>query len=138
MQAHRKKRLQLILVLIIGISAALALALMALKQNIDLYFTPTQVLQHSISLRQIFRLGGVVKKGSVLHHPKSLQMQFVLTDFHHQMTVYYEGMLPALFREGQGVVAQGQLNAKGEFFADQILAKHDANYHPPNVVRPQS
>lgn len=132
MRTQRKRRLYFILLLLIGISAAVGFALFALRQNINLYYTPSQLLeQHS---HRVARLGGLVVKGSVQHQKNSLQVSFVLTDFHCKVRVKYDGMLPSLFREGRGIVAQGHLNAKGIFIADQVLAKHDANYHPPEIL----
>lgn len=132
MRVERKRRLFFILFLVAGISIAVGFALFALRRNIDLYYTPSQLFAHPKS--RTVRLGGLVVKGSVHHQMNSLQVSFVLTDCHRQVMVRYNGVLPSLFREGQGIVAQGHLNAKGIFIADQVLAKHDSNYHPPNKV----
>lgn len=133
MKIARKKRLTLVIVLMLGISSAAALVLYALKNNINLYYTPQQVYSHHPASNQLFRMGGVVVRGSVQRVPNSLNVSFILTDFHKQIRVQYDGLLPSLFREGQGIVAEGKLNGKGVFVADQVLAKHDANYHPPNI-----
>ncbi len=132
MQTHRKRRLYFIICLTLGFGVASGLALYALRQNINLYFTPKQLSTHQFLNTQHFRLGGMVVKGSV-KHGENLKVQFVLTDYQADCAVEYQGILPALFREGQGIVAEGHLNAAGVFIADQVLAKHDARYHPPGV-----
>jgi len=134
MLVHRRRRIYFILLLLAGLGVAVGFSLFALRQNINLYYTPREVLQHKASVGALFRLGGMVVKGSLHRVPNSLKVSFVLTDFHQDITVFYEGLLPSLFREGQGIVAQGRLNSKGVFVASQVLAKHDANYHPPGVV----
>jgi cytochrome c-type biogenesis protein CcmE len=131
MQANRKRRLYFILILLISLSSALALALFALKQNINLYYTPSELSKQENLSNQELRVGGYVIKGSLQHQPHSLKVQFVLTDFHAKMVVMYDGILPSLFREGQGIVAQGKMNAAGILVADQVLAKHDSTYRPP-------
>jgi len=136
MRVQRKRRLYFILILLVGISTAVGFALFALRQNINLYYTPSQLLQQNS--HRVVRLGGLVVKGSVHHQEKNLKIAFVLTDFHHTIKVEYDGLLPSLFREGQGIVAEGRLNVKGVFMADQVLAKHDENYHPPNVPNDDS
>lgn len=129
---RRQKKLSFILILLIGISCIIGLVLYALKQNIDLYFTPTQIAEKSISPTTHFRVGGMVVKGSV-HYGKITS--FVLTDTQHTITVNYQGILPDLFREGQGIVANGHLNdTKKIFIADEVLAKHDENYMPPQIT----
>lgn len=132
MLKHRKRRLYFIGILVGSIGTAAGLVGFALRQSIDLYMTPQQVVQHSFKEDQTFRLGGMVVNGSV-KHAEGLKVSFVLTDYHAQTAVEYEGILPALFREGQGIVAQGRLNSHGIFVADQVLAKHDANYKPPAI-----
>ncbi len=133
MLSLRKKRLYFIIILILSVGTACGLALFALRQNVNLYYTPQQITQHSLSTKQI-RLGGMVVKDSV-HHGSGLQVSFILTDYKAKVKVEYQGILPALFHEGQGIVAQGRLNSQGIFIADQVLAKHDANYKPPGVGR---
>ena len=132
MKAKRKKRVYFIVGLLFFVGLAVSLALYALRQNIDLYFTPTQLLQQK-NRQHIVRLGGVVVKNSVHHVGRGLQVAFSLTDFHHQVSVYYRGILPSLFRQGQGIVAEGRLNDRGVFIADQVLAKHDEHYKPPGI-----
>lgn len=130
---RRQKKLSLILTLLVGIACVIGLVLYALKQNIDLYFTPTQIAEKPLPSSTHFRVGGIVVKGSV-HYGKITS--FVLTDTHHTITVYYQGILPDLFREGQGIVANGHLDSKHKkkiFVADEVLAKHDENYMPPQI-----
>jgi cytochrome c-type biogenesis protein CcmE len=128
----RKRRLCFILLVLVSTSLALGLSLYALRQKVNLYQTPQQVLANPPKTDTVFRLGGMVVKGSVKHGDK-LQVNFILTDFHAQVRVQYQGILPSLFREGQGIVAQGRLNDQGIFIADEVLAKHDANYMPPAI-----
>lgn len=132
---HRKRRLYFITLLVGSIGVAVSLALYALRQNVNLYETPQQVIQQSVRPGQVFRLGGMVVKGSV-QHGAGLQVSFALTDYHANIQVQYQGILPSLFREGQGIVAQGRLNDQGIFIADEVLAKHDANYKPPEIKAP--
>jgi cytochrome c-type biogenesis protein CcmE len=132
MLIQRKRRLYFIITLLIGVSAAVGLALFALRQNVNLYQTPRQVAEHPLPKDQIFRLGGMVVKGSV-QQGADLQVSFTLTDYHANVRVQYQGVLPSLFREGQGIVAQGRLDDQGVFIAEQVLAKHDANYKPPAI-----
>ena len=129
---HRKRRLYFIILLVMSMGLAVGLGLYALGQNVDLYRTPQQVLQQPIRHDQVFRLGGMVVKGSV-QHGAGLQVSFILTDYHANIRVQYQGVLPSLFHEGQGIVAEGRLNAQNIFIADQVLAKHDANYRPPSI-----
>ena len=133
MKKNRRYRLYSIISILVGTAIAVALLLYALGQNVDLYYTPKQVLTQSISAGQEFRLGGIVAKGSVHRVPNTLRVTFALTNAGHSITVYYRGLLPTLFREGQGIVAQGKLTSHGVFIADQVLAKHDATYKPPGV-----
>lgn len=133
MKPHRRKRLYLILTLLIGISAAVSLAIYALGQNINLYLTPSQLVAHRPPAEQVFRIGGMVKQGSFKRDPGSLTVHFTLTDYQQEVGVQYTGILPTLFREGQGVVVQGRFNSAGNFIADQVLAKHDEKYMPPSL-----
>lgn len=133
MNRLRKKKLLSIGFIVLGVSLAISIALYALKQNINLFYTPTQVIKGEVSPGTHFRIGGLVKKNSVKKSPQGLEVQFTLTDMQSNVTVDYKGILPDLFREGQGIVALGQINSKGVFIAEQVLAKHDANYMPPEV-----
>ncbi len=130
----RRQRFILVGLLVVGVSVALGLALLALRENINLFFSPTQVKAGEAPMQASFRLGGMVVEGSVRRPDADLSVEFVLTDIVEQVTVTYKGFLPDLFREGQGIVAQGTLNSNGIFEATQVLAKHDENYMPPEVA----
>ena len=122
--------------LIAIIAIALSLILFALKQNINLYLTPSEVHQKYTDLQdqKIFRLGGLVVGGSHKEN-ENLAHEFVLTDGIKEIKVYYKGLLPDLFKEKQGIVTQGHLKNEHVFIAEQVLAKHDENYHPPGVPK---
>src|SRR5436190_15986810 len=125
MNKIQQRRLYLLSAFIIGMTIVAALILFALRQNINAFLTPTQVSQATLPDSYYFRLGGVVKKDSLLHNKNGLGIQFVVTDFKHDLTAHYNGILPDLFREGKGVVADGHINQQGVFIASQVLAKHD-------------
>ncbi len=136
---RRARKLTLIILILLGISCVIGLVLYALKNNIDLYFTPTQIIHHEAPKNAHFRMGGMVKKGSVTYNEENGQVSFILSDMKNEVTVNYQGILPDLFREGQGIVANGRLNAQGDdnlFIADEVLAKHDENYMPPEIKKP--
>jgi cytochrome c-type biogenesis protein CcmE len=135
MTPNRKKRLYLVLGILAGVAIAGALALQAFRNNVMFFFDPTQVAAGDVREGQRFRLGGMVKTGSVQRTPGSLETRFVVTDFKHELPVTYSGVLPDLFKENSGVVAHGRLGAGGVFTADEVLAKHDENYMPPEVTR---
>ena len=130
----RRKRLALVLGIVAGLAVAAALVLQALRQNMMLFYDPSQVVAGEAPAARAFRLGGMVTDGSVERAPGSLEVRFVVTDFAHSVSVSYTGVLPDLFREGQGVIAHGKLGANGMFVADEVLAKHDENYMPPEVA----
>ena len=131
----RRRRLVLVLGILAGIAIAGALALQAFRSNVTFFFDPSAVVAGQVQPGKRFRLGGMVEKGSLLRQPGSLEVRFAVSDFKQQVKVRYTGVLPDLFREGAGVVAQGRLNGEGEFIADEVLAKHDGNYMPPEVAR---
>ena len=133
MKPHRRKRLGVILFIAAGMSVAAALTLYALSQNINMFYSPTQVANGEVGAGTMFRIGGMVKDGSVEQPQESLAVHFITTDFVHDVPISYEGILPDLFREGQGIVAEGQLDALGVFQASRVLAKHDENYMSPEV-----
>jgi cytochrome c-type biogenesis protein CcmE len=135
MTPTRRRRLILVLGIVAGVSIAGALALNAFKRNVTFFFDPTQVANGEVKDGQAFRLGGMVTQGSLTRAPGSLEVRFVVTDFSHNVPVSYSGVLPDLFREGAGVVAHGHLNSSGTFVADEVLAKHDEKYMPPEVAR---
>ena len=134
MKPRRKQRLVLVSLLIAGVAVAAGLALLALQENINLFFSPSQVAAGDAPSNTPFRLGGMVVDGSVRRSDGSLEIQFDLTDTANSVTVAYAGILPELFREGQGIVAHGSLGTDGTFSATQVLAKHDETYMPPEVT----
>jgi len=133
MNPKRKQRLYVILGLVSGLGVAVGLVMYALSQNINLFFTPTQLAGGQAPEAQMIRIGGMVAEGTVLRDPQSLKVAFDVTDFENNVRVTYEGILPDLFREGQGVVVQGRITG-GQFNATEVLAKHDENYMPPEVT----
>ncbi|HDR1344504.1 TPA: cytochrome c maturation protein CcmE [Pasteurella multocida] len=140
MTPRRKSRMTVILFVLLGISIASALVLYALRQNIDLFYTPTEVVYgknedatQKPSVGQRIRVGGMVVAGTVERDPKSLKVKFDLNDIGPSISVEYEGILPDLFREGQGIVAQGVLKTPTLLEATEVLAKHDENYVPPEL-----
>jgi len=134
MTPRRQKRLALIATLVLGVGATVALALAALQQNINLFYTPTQIAAGEAPMHTRIRAGGLVQEGSLQRAPDSLAVQFAVTDGARSVMVRYQGILPDLFREGQGIVALGQLDPHGVLQADEVLAKHDENYMPPEAM----
>jgi cytochrome c-type biogenesis protein CcmE len=130
----RRKRLFAVLAILAGVGAATVLAMLAFRDNLLYFYNPTQVLAGDAPSGRQFRIGGMVTEGSVQRTPGSLEVRFVVTDYRSSIPVRYEGLLPDLFREGQGVVAHGRIDTSGEFVADEVLAKHDENYMPPEVA----
>ncbi|MGA3155989.1 MAG: cytochrome c maturation protein CcmE [Steroidobacteraceae bacterium] len=131
----RQRRMTLVAVIVIGVSLAGALALRAFRENVMFYFDPTKVAAGEVKVGQRFRLGGMVVKGSLQREPGTLNVHFIVTDFKNSVPVAYSNVLPDLFREGAGMVAHGRMDAAGTFHADEVLAKHDENYMPPEVAR---
>ncbi len=134
MNPKRKQRLMLVVLLVVGVSVAVGLALYALNQNINLFYSPTQIVDADAPKGTRIRAGGMVVEGSVVRDQQSLHVAFAMTDYAKTVNVEYTGILPDLFREGQGIVAQGELDANGVFQAVEVLAKHDENYMPPEVA----
>lgn len=130
----RRKRLVNVVLVLAGMGLATALIMSAFEENLMYFYSPTEVAAGEAPENRSFRLGGLVVEGSVLRQPQGLGVWFTLTDMVEERVVYYEGILPDLFREGQGIVANGQLNASGAFVASEVLAKHDENYMPPEVA----
>ncbi|HMO47007.1 MAG TPA: cytochrome c maturation protein CcmE [Rubrivivax sp.] len=116
------------------LGVATMLVLNAFQSNLVFFFSPTQVAAHEAPRDRNFRIGGLVEEGSLKREGQSLTMNFVITDMAQRVPVSYTGMLPDLFKEGKGVVAQGRLGADGVFHAEQVLAKHDENYMPPEAA----
>ena len=117
-----------------GLGVATALVLNAFQSNLVFFFTPTQVAQNEAPKDRIFRIGGLVEEGSVVREKDALTVRFKVTDTAKAIPVVYTGILPDLFKEGKGVVAQGRLNPDGIFKANEVLAKHDENYMPPEAA----
>ncbi len=130
----RRQRMILIGLMAVGVTISAALALRAFQENLLFFFSPTQVAAGEAPNERVFRLGGMVVKDSIEREPGSLTLSFVVTDYAHSMPVHYTGVLPDLFGEDQGVVARGKLDDQGGFVAEEILAKHDENYMPPEVA----
>lgn len=130
----RQKRLMFIIAGVFGVGVAVWLVLNALNKNVSLYFTPTQVMNNEAPQGRSFRIGGLVEKGSLQREKDGLSVRFIITDMVKSMPVIYVGILPDLFKEGKGVVAQGKMQADGVMHADEVLAKHDENYMPPEAA----
>ena len=130
----RSRRKVLIFAVVFGVAVATVLGLTAFEENLLYFYSPTQVKEGEAPQTHSFRVGGLVVDGSVKREPDSLMVQFDITDNTEIMTVEYTGILPDLFREGQGIVAMGDLQANGSFVAQEVLAKHDENYMPPEVA----
>lgn len=128
-----QKRTIFIIALILAIASAIGLTLYALQQNINLFFTPSDLLQNAPK-NQMIRMGGMVVPGSVKRSSTDLSVEFQLTDTQNNITVHYTGILPDLFREDQGIVVLGKLQPDNTFLATEVLAKHDENYMPPEVI----
>lgn len=134
MSPIRKKRFYMVLLLVVGVSIATFLIVQAFSQNMMFFFSTSEVKQGKAPIDRDFRLGGLVVEGSVQRDSQSLTVRFELTDTLTTVPVEYTGILPDLFREGQGIISKGNLNAQGVFIAEEVLAKHDENYMPPEVA----
>ena len=130
----RHKRFALIGAALVLLCGAAALVLSAFRSNLVFFFSPTQVYAREAPMGKNFRLGGMVEEGSVKKESDGLTVQFAVTDLSQRIPVVYKGILPDLFREGKGVVAEGRLDSQGVFVANQVLAKHDENYMPPEAA----
>lgn len=129
----RHKRFIFVGVAVVAVGIAAVLVLQALQSNIAYFFSPTQVLANEAPQGKAFRLGGLVKEGSIQRQTDGLTVSFVVTDTAREVAVRYTGILPDLFNEGQGVVTKGKLGTDGVFYAEEVLAKHDEAYMPPEV-----
>lgn len=134
MTPKRKQRLGLALGLAFGTALIVGLIMYSLKQNINLFYSTTQIVKGEAPTDTRIRVGGMVMQGSLVRDTKSLHVSFVVSDTAEQVKVEYTGILPDLFKEGQGIIAQGKLDTKGVFQADEVLAKHDENYMPPEIT----
>ena len=130
----RYKRMWVVAGIVAGVGIAAWLATNAFRENVMFFFDPSQIVAGEAPADKRFRLGGMVANGSVQKTTGTLDVHFLVTDFKHTVPVSYSGILPDLFREGQGVVAHGRMN-NGTFVADEILAKHDEKYMPPEVAK---
>lgn len=133
MHPQRKQRLYIVLFVLVAAAAAAALLGYALRENINLFYPPAEIAAGKAPLDRQIRAGGMVKEGSVVRDADSLKVRFVVTDYQATVPVVYEGILPDLFAEGEGVVVTGRLGEDGVFIAGEVLAKHDENYMPPEV-----
>jgi cytochrome c-type biogenesis protein CcmE len=129
----RHKRAAAIVLGVVALGVVAALVLGAFKQNLVFFFTPSEIAEHKAPQGRTFRIGGMVEKGSVKRQADGVTVRFIVTDTAKSIPVTFRGSLPDLFREGKGVVAQGQLGADGVFRANEVLAKHDENYMPPEA-----
>jgi len=129
----RQKRMVTVVAILAGVGVATAFALQAFQKNLLYYYSPSQIQAGEAPDARVFRVGGLVENGSLKREPGSLEVRFTLTDYAHEVGVSYTGVLPDLFREGQGVIARGKLGPDGTFVAEEVLAKHDENYMPPEV-----
>ena len=134
MTPTRKRRLTGVLVIIIGVGIAAVVAMQALNENMLFFISPTDVEEQNLPAGKRFRLGGLVAAGSVSRASDSLAVTFVVTDGVKSVDVRFDGILPDLFREGQGIITIGELTPDGHFEASEVLAKHDENYMPPEVA----
>lgn len=134
MHPIRRQRLMIVLFIVFGASVAAALVFFAVNENMNLFYPPADVKAGKAPVGKRMRLGGMVVDGSVQRASDSLKVSFNVTDYQDTVTVHYEGILPDLFSEGEGVVASGVLQQDGSFLADEVLAKHDENYMPPEVA----
>jgi cytochrome c-type biogenesis protein CcmE len=134
MNPKRKQRLMLVLLGTCGVAVTVLLVLFALGQNMNFFYSPSDIARGEAPVDRQIRAGGMVREGSVWRDPNSLRVSFVVTDFVEDVTVEYEGILPDLFREGDGVVAVGKLNGDGIVHASEVLARHDETYMPVEIT----
>ncbi len=130
----RQKRMMLAGMALTGVAVAAVLAINALQGNMAYFFSPSQVVAGAVEPGETFRLGGMVRRGTLEKSSASLESRFIVTDNAQQVAVSYSGILPDLFKEGQGTVARGRLGKDGVFYAEEVLAKHDESYMPPEVA----
>ena len=135
MNPLRKQRMYALIAIVGGSILAVFLVVSALSKNLNLFYSPTDLLNNDLSPNTLIRAGGMVREGSIKRSNNSLNIQFVVTDFKNDLTINYSGILPDLFSEKAGVVVQGYLEREGYFRAIEVLAKHDENYMPPEVAK---
>ena len=135
MKPHRRRKLYFLVFLLLSSGGAIALILMALAENINLFYSPAEIVSGVAPVNKRIRAGGMVLDGSIFRSESDLEVRFIVTDLKgSEFTILFKGILPDLFREGQGIVARGTLNENGDFLAEEVLAKHDENYMPPEVL----
>ncbi len=130
----RRKRLYAVIAILVGVSAGVTLFLLASRENLLYFYSPSQVIAGEAPRGKAFRIGGLVTTGSLKRTDGTLEIRFVVTDNQASVPVHYSGLLPDLFSEGKGVIARGRFGESGEFVAEEVLAKHDENYMPPEVA----
>ena len=130
----RQRRMAFVALIVAGVTGAAVFALQAFEENLLYYYSPSQVAAGEAPTARAFRVGGLVSDGSVKRESGSMEVQFAVSDYAHSVTISYTGILPDLFREGQGIIARGRLGDDGLFVAEEVLAKHDENYMPPEVA----
>ena len=135
MHPLRKQRLYVGLSILFGTAMAAFLVFKGLSENINLFYSPSDLKKEKISVDNQIRVGGMVKKDSINKESNSLRISFVITDFEEDLLITYEGILPDLYSEEAGIVAKGKMNEQGIFIANEVLAKHDENYMPPEVAK---
>tara|TARA_X000000368_G_C23056006_1_gene723895 strand:- start:3534 stop:3959 length:426 start_codon:yes stop_codon:yes gene_type:complete len=135
MNPIRKQRIYALIAIIVGSILAVYLVVSALSKNLNLFYSPTDLLNNDLSPDTLIRAGGMVREGSIKRSDISLSIEFVVTDFKNDLKIKYSGILPDLFSEEAGVVVQGYLEKEGTFRAIEVLAKHDENYMPPEVAK---
>tara|TARA_B100001250_G_scaffold227880_1_gene195592 strand:+ start:269 stop:694 length:426 start_codon:yes stop_codon:yes gene_type:complete len=135
MNPIRKQRIYALIAIIVGSILAVYLVVSALSKNLNLFYSPTDLLNNDLSPDTLIRAGGMVREGSIKKSDTSLSIEFVVTDFKNDLKIKYSGILPDLFSEEAGVVVQGYLEKEGTFRAIEVLAKHDENYMPPEVAK---
>ena len=135
MNPIRKQRIYALIAIVVGSILAVYLVVSALSKNLNLFYSPTDLLNNDLSPETLIRAGGMVREGSIKRSDTSLSIEFVVTDFKNDLKIKYSGILPDLFSEKSGVVVQGYLEKEGTFRAIEVLAKHDENYMPPEVAK---
>ena len=135
MNPIRKQRIYALIAIVVGSILAVYLVVSALSKNLNLFYSPTDLLNNDLSPESLIRSGGMVREGSIKRSDTSLSIEFVVTDFKNDLKIKYSGILPDLFSEKSGVVVQGYLEKEGTFRAIEVLAKHDENYMPPEVAK---
>tara|TARA_B100000401_G_scaffold394354_1_gene302688 strand:+ start:960 stop:1385 length:426 start_codon:yes stop_codon:yes gene_type:complete len=135
MNPIRKQRLYALIAILIGSLLATWLVISALSENMNLFYSPTEIKEANLDQGTLIRAGGMVKAGSIIKSKDSLDVSFTVTDYQNDLLIKYEGILPDLFAENAGVVVRGNLTPEGDFLAIEVLAKHDENYMPPEVAK---